>query len=128
MKKNESRQVSDYLPLTESSFYILLSLNAPLHGYGIMQEVDIISKGYVSLGPGTLYGALETMERESLIEMIRQDGRRKVYRLTSKGAEVVLAQIDRLSVMLENGKLKAATLNNLVLNTEKPHEKFDKET
>ena len=46
-----------YLPLTESTAYILLALSEPLHGYGVMQKVEHISEGTVRIGAGTLYGA-----------------------------------------------------------------------
>lgn len=47
--------------LTEAVFYILLSLDTPLHGYGIMQNVEHLSGGRVRLAAGTLYGALATL-------------------------------------------------------------------
>ena len=47
--------------LTEAVFYILLSLLEPMHGYGIMQNVNALSRGRVTLGAGTLYGALGTL-------------------------------------------------------------------
>ncbi len=50
----EQAEIDRYLPLTESTYYILLSLVEPLHGYGIMQKVDVLSEGTVAIGPGTL--------------------------------------------------------------------------
>jgi len=57
-------------PLTEASYYILISLLEPLHGYAVMQKVREMSGGRVRLGPGTLYGALSTMQSADLIEMV----------------------------------------------------------
>ena len=59
-----------FLPLPPSEFRILLALlDAPVHGYGIMQEVKRRSDGAVQLGPGTLYGAIRRMlERELIVE------------------------------------------------------------
>ena len=54
--------------LTEAVFYILLSLDAPLHGYGIMQNVERLSGGRVRLAAGTLYGALTTLTERGWIE------------------------------------------------------------
>ena len=54
-------------PLTETSFYILISLLEPLHGYGIMQKVIKLSKGRIRLGAGTLYGALGNLVDMGLI-------------------------------------------------------------
>jgi len=122
MKTNKVKQTAEYLPLTESSFYILLTLTKPLHGYGIMQEVEALSKGAVTLGPGTLYGALTTMEKEKLVELARVEGRRKVYLLTPKGAEVLLSQIERIEVMLKNAKACAADAKKIVDAREELHE------
>jgi DNA-binding PadR family transcriptional regulator len=94
----------EFLPLSESSYYILLTLTKPLHGYGMMQEIEKLSNGTVPIGPGTLYGALSAMEKSKLIEMVREKGRRKEYLLTNKGATVLLEQIHRLETMLKNGK------------------------
>ena len=49
------------LPLTEAIFYILLAVRRPNHGYGITQEVEELTKGRVTLGPGTLYGAIQSL-------------------------------------------------------------------
>ena len=56
--------------LTEAVFYILLSLDAPLHGYGIMQNVERLSGGRVRLAAGTLYGALTTLTERGWIEAV----------------------------------------------------------
>ena len=122
MNKKKEKQITEYLPLTESSFYILLTLTNELHGYGIMQQVEDLSKGIVTLGPGTLYGALTTMENEDLIMMVREEGRRKVYHLTSKGAEVLLSQINRYKIMLKNVKSYETDIKNLINNREEHHE------
>ena len=93
-----------YLPLTEATYYIMLSLIEPLHGYGVMQKVEEISQGTVSVGPGTLYGAFSTLEKEKLILKIKEEARRKCYTLTPKGKQVLLSQIERLEIMTGNGK------------------------
>lgn len=116
-KKNE-KQIADYLPLTESSFYILLTLTKPLHGYAMMQEIEHLSKGTVTIGPGTLYGAFSTMEQEGLIKMVREEGRRKEYLLTSKGAVVLLEQIKRFETMLEKGRNLKKDLKSFVNKSE----------
>lgn len=93
-----------YLPLTEATYYIMLSLLEPLHGYGVMQKVEHISRGSVSPGPGTLYGVFTTLEKEGLIVMVKEEDRRKSYVLTSKGKEVLKQQIGRLEIMTQEGK------------------------
>ena len=59
-----------YLPLSESTCYIMLALAEPSHGYAIMQKVEAMSEGGVKIGPGTLYGVLATLEKEDLIRKI----------------------------------------------------------
>jgi DNA-binding PadR family transcriptional regulator len=100
----EKNAITKYLPLTESTYYIMLALAEPLHGYGVMQKVEQISQGAVRLGPGTLYGAFQTLEKEELIRMVREEERRKSYLLTSKGRAVLGEQVRRLQVMARNGE------------------------
>jgi DNA-binding PadR family transcriptional regulator len=92
-----------YLPLTESTYYVMLSLTGALHGYGVMQKVEDISQGTVRLGPGTLYGVLNTLEKEGLIIKVGEADRRKSYTLTEKGRKVLAGQIKRLEIMTKNG-------------------------
>jgi DNA-binding PadR family transcriptional regulator len=99
----KDKKAADYLPLSEATYYIMLALATPMHGYGVMQFVEEVSEGEVKLGPGTLYGAVSTLESEQLIEMVREEGRRKVYQLTEKGKVVLTAQLDRLTQMVRLG-------------------------
>ena len=99
-----------YLPLTESTYYILLALVEPLHGYGVMQKVDTISEHTVSIGPGTLYGAFTTLEKEGLITMVKEEDRRKCYALTDKGKSILAEQINRQEIMARNGQQIRAQL------------------
>lgn len=97
-------EINRYLPLTESTYYILLCLVEPLHGYGVMQKVESISQGTVKLGPGTLYGAFTTLEKDGLIVKVAEQDRRKSYTLTTKGRRVLAAQVERLEIMTKNGR------------------------
>jgi DNA-binding PadR family transcriptional regulator len=97
----ESRDLHKYLPLSEATFYILLALTETRHGYAVMQWVEQATGGTVAVGPGTLYGAFSTLEKEKLIVMVREEERRKCYTLTGKGRQVLLAQIGRLEGMLQ---------------------------
>ena len=94
------------LALTESTYYILLALYSPQHGYGIMQQVESLSKGRVRLAAGTLYGALNALcDKGWIVQLPVEDGsRRKEYRLTLKGLDVLKAEIGRLKELLENGE------------------------
>ncbi|MGD8814663.1 MAG: helix-turn-helix transcriptional regulator [Anaerolineales bacterium] len=99
----EPTEWQQYLPLTESTYYILLALIEPLHGYVVMQRVREMSQGSVEVGPGTLYGAFSKLLKEGLVWMVKQDNRRKIYELTSKGKDVLRAQIVRLEIMTRAG-------------------------
>jgi DNA-binding PadR family transcriptional regulator len=101
---------SKYLPLTEATYYIMLSLLEPMHGYALMQKVQEMSQGSVEIGPGTLYGAFSTLEKEGLIKMIGQENRRKSYLLTPKGKQVLAAQICRLQIMTALGETRLNAL------------------
>ncbi len=92
--------------LTEAVFYILLALQQPKHGYGIMQETEELSSGRVRLAAGTLYGALSTMQEKGWIRAINgeQTGRKKLYEISSTGQSVLRAELDRLRELLKNGE------------------------
>ncbi len=100
MTENE---IQKYLPLSESTYYILLSLVDARHGYGVMQYVENISRQSVTVGPGTLYGAFSTLEKAGLIRAVGEEDRRKYYVLTEIGRLVLAEQIHRLQIMTENG-------------------------
>ena len=91
--------------LTEATYYILLSLYDPQHGYGIMQEVERLSKGRVRLATGTLYGALNSMvEKGWIIQLPVEDGsRKKNYQITSSGLKILKDEIERLRELVVNG-------------------------
>jgi DNA-binding PadR family transcriptional regulator len=97
--------ITKYLPLSESTAYILLALAEPLHGYGVMQMVEQISQETVKLGPGTLYGALTTLEGEGLIIKVGEADRRKTYALTDKGKSVLKEHIRRSEILVKNGAM-----------------------
>lgn len=92
--------------LTEAVYYILLSLTTPLHGYGIMQNVEMLSHGRVRLAAGTLYGAINTLLEKEWIRALpeEKDSRKKEYTLTPQGEESLRSEITRLTELLDNGK------------------------
>jgi DNA-binding PadR family transcriptional regulator len=96
--------IKKYLPLTEATYYILISLLEPLHGYGIMQNVEKISDSEVRLGPGTLYGALSKLEKEKLIQHVSSSERKKYYQLTEGGKKLVQLEFRRLTGLIKNSK------------------------
>ena len=90
--------------LTEAVYYILLALLEPMHGYGIMQQTAALSKERVRLSAGTLYRALASLLEKGWIEQLPQEGRKKDYRITQAGREVLEQELARLAELLENGR------------------------
>lgn len=91
--------------LTEPMYYILLALTSPLHGYGIMQTVDEMTKGRVKIGAGTLYSLLARFEKEDIIIQVAEDSRRKIYTITDKGLELLAEEYNRLKQLVFDGKI-----------------------
>lgn len=96
---------SELLPLTPPVFHILLALaGEERHGYGIMQDVAQQTNGSLQLGPGTLYGCLKRMLASGLVEESEErpdpaldDERRRYYRMTPLGKQVVRLEAQRLA-------------------------------
>ncbi len=99
------------IALTEAVYCILLALNEPRHGYGIMQLASQLSGGRVRLAAGTLYGALGTLcEKGWIKELPVQTGsRRREYVITDQGRRVVRDELKRLEQLVQIGK---GILNN----------------
>ena len=92
-------------PLTEAAYYILLSLYEPMHGYGIMQNVKTMSCDRVNLGPGTLYGAINTLlEKGWIVFAGEAESRKKEYLITESGKKAVEYEIQRLDELIANGR------------------------
>lgn len=94
------------LALTESTYYILLSLYHPQHGYGIMQQAEQLSGGRVRLAAGTLYGALNSLCEKGWIKQlpIESGSRKKEYQLTEEGLTVLKHELTRLQQLVANGE------------------------
>ena len=93
-----------YVPMTETGFYIRLCLGEDNHGYGIFQRVEQLTGGEIRLSPGTMYGSLSKMERDGLIEFVREEEKRKLYRLTALGRQVLELETRRISRLYRNMK------------------------
>lgn len=91
-------------PLTEAVYYILLSLNTPLHGYGIMQNVKKMTNNRLNIGAGTLYGALNTLTKKELITEVKgNDPGKKEYVITELGRKALNKELGRLKELVKNG-------------------------
>jgi len=93
------------IALTEAVYYILLSLLTPRHGYGIMQNTEILSAGRVRLAAGTLYGAINSLLEKGWIAALpgEKDSRKKEYVITEEGKAILKAEILRLKELVANG-------------------------
>lgn len=98
--------MNEHIALTESTYYILLALYTPQHGYGIMQTVERLSEGRVRLAAGTLYGALNALcEKDWIVPLVVSEAsRKKEYRLTDKGMAVLMTELNRLRQLVANGE------------------------
>lgn len=96
--------------LTEAVYYILISIQTPLHGYGIMQNTEKLSNGRVRLAAGTLYGAINTMLERGWITALLEEknSRKKEYQITELGKEILLKEMKRLEELLTNGRYMLA--------------------
>ena len=91
-----------YLPLTETTFYILLVLTTPAHGYAIIQEIDKLSDGTVKVAAGTMYGAIENLLKLNWIEEIpSREKRRRVYQITDVGEKILTLEIERQKSLIK---------------------------
>ena len=93
-----------YVPMTETGFYILLCLQQPMHGYGIVQQVEQLTDGEIRLSPGTMYGTLSKMEKDRIISFVREEEKRKIYCITELGREVLQMEMRRIERLFRNVK------------------------
>lgn len=83
--------------LTEVTFLVLLSLYTPKHGYAIMQFLEEKTQGRLTLGAGTLYGALSALEDKGLIAPCgKSNDRKKEYCITPQGKALCAQELQRL--------------------------------
>lgn len=88
--------------MTETGFYILLCLREELHGYGIIQKVEALTQGAIKISPGTMYGSLSKMEKDGVIQFIREDDHRKIYIITELGNQVLELEMKRIKRLYQN--------------------------
>ena len=93
-----------YVPMTETGFYILFCLQEEMHGYSITQRVKKMTNGEVVISPGTMYGSLSKMEKDGLIQLVREEEKRKLYRITDLGQEVLTTERKRIERLYKNSK------------------------
>lgn len=94
--------LKSYIPMTETAFYILLSLKNPRHGYGIIKHVEDLTEGRLILGSGTIYGTLTKMQRDGIIAVFSDEKRKKIYEVTDVGKTLMRHEITRLKELHAN--------------------------
>lgn len=99
----EDALLKKYGPMTETTYYTLLSLKEPRHGYAIMQFVSELTNQRIQMGTGTLYTMLGRLLEDGLIEIVVEDNGKKVYQITDIGSGLIKIEIKRLGYQLENG-------------------------
>lgn len=92
-----------YRPMTETTYYTLLAVTEPRHGYAIMQFVSELTEGRIRLGTGTLYTMTGRLAEDGLISIVSQENGKKTYGITEAGREMLLLETERLSYQLRNG-------------------------
>jgi DNA-binding PadR family transcriptional regulator len=87
--------------LAEPSVLILTSLvGGSKHGYGLIKDIEQLAG--VSLGPGTLYGALSRLEQQGMVVALPAEDRRRPYEITPGGAAALrtyLESVQRLAAV-----------------------------
>lgn len=100
MKINKARD--RFIPMSETMIYILLSLIGDMHGYGIMQNVENLTKGRIKLGAGTVYQSLGKLEKGELIKCVKEENRRKIYAITQLGTQILEEERIRIKEIYDN--------------------------
>jgi DNA-binding PadR family transcriptional regulator len=114
-KQKSGEDVGDFVPLPPAPLHIVLALNrGERHGYALMSDVEELSDGVITMGPGTLYGSIKKLRAQGLIEETEgridpelDDQRRRYYRLTAIGQKVCDAEIQRLATLVERSRSAA---------------------
>lgn len=88
--------------MTETAFYILLSLTEPRHGYGIIKRVEEMTNGRITLGSGTIYGTLTKMQRDDIITIYADEKRKTIYEISDLGKQLMHVEMNRLKELHDN--------------------------
>lgn len=96
--------IKKYIPMTETTYYTLLAVMEPRHGYAIMQFVSRLTDGRIQLGTGTLYTMVGRLVEDDIIRIVSVDGGKKTYHITDAGIELLVRETERLNQQLDNGR------------------------
>ncbi len=103
--------LKEQIPLTETMFLVLLTMLKENYGYRVSQEVEEITKGRIVLGPGTLYGAINNLNKKGWIKSVDtgSESGKKIYVATDVGRELVALEINRMKTLVAEGEKKFKT-------------------
>ena len=90
--------------LTEQMYYLLLVVQTPNFGFGIMKDVKAMTNKRVKIGAGTLYALLSRFENDQIIYQVDEIDRKKYYQLTPKGKKLLKTEYQRLKQLVIDGK------------------------
>jgi DNA-binding PadR family transcriptional regulator len=92
----------DEVAWSDPALLILGSLaSGPKHGYAIVQDIE--ASAGISMGPGTLYGALPRLEQRGLVRPLPGDDRRRPYELTAEGARILRVRLEAMQTFAKRG-------------------------
>lgn len=97
-----AKTIESFMPLSETAYYILLSLTEPRHGYGIIKYVEKLTNGRIKLGSGTVYTTLGKMSKANFIEVFQDKDRKTVYELTETGQILIQKEIERIKTVYKD--------------------------
>jgi DNA-binding PadR family transcriptional regulator len=103
------KQLLKLSPLTEATFYILLALKDPLHGYGIIKQVEDMTNKRLKLAAGTLYGVIQKLLKYKLIYLyseLNDSKNKKEYLITDEGLELLNYEVKRFKEMIKNASIR----------------------
>lgn len=91
--------------LTDTHYYILLSLMTSMHGYAVMQKVEDLTEGHVVMGPGSVYTMIQKLLKAGYIKPSEQAAeQRKSYVITNQGIDIFQKELKRRKKMVEHGE------------------------
>jgi DNA-binding PadR family transcriptional regulator len=99
----EEKLQKKYIPMTETTYYTLLSVTSPRHGYAIMQYVSELTQGRIVLGTGTLYTMVGRLSADGVITAQSDAEGRKAYQITETGMKLLKKETVRLKQQLTDG-------------------------
>lgn len=102
MPRNDSLEMGE---LTDTSFYILLSLVDAKHGYLIMKSIESMTDNRLSIGPASMYTSIKKLLSAGLIQLLKdEDEKRKTYVATEKGIQLLRKDVERRREMVRHAE------------------------